>query len=69
MSADNFVIVRKFADGWRWAMGMASWDDGIPDERFTSKTFDNPWDASDDAEKEIQVIEYGVEIERPRSDE
>jgi hypothetical protein len=67
MSADNFVLVRKFADGWRWAMGSASCDDELQDSEFKSKTFDDPWDASEDAEQEIGFIEYGVEIERPRS--
>jgi hypothetical protein len=66
MSADNFVIVRQFSDGWRWAMGAASCDEDIPDERFVSHTFDNPWDASDDAANNCEIIEYGVEIERPR---
>ena len=65
MSADNYVIVRRFRDGWRWAMGFASDDVTLPDEAFRHGPFDSEFDAQDDAQEKCQVIEYGIEIERP----
>jgi len=66
MSADNFVIVRKFNDGWRWAMGFASDEDvPLPDTAFRHGPFASEFDAQDDAEKKCAVIEYGIKIERP----
>jgi hypothetical protein len=43
MSADNFVVVRKFSDGWRWAMGYASSDDELQDSGRDSRVFHQCW--------------------------
>ena len=67
MSSDNFAVVRQFPDGWRWADGCASTDwFNLPDDRFRSKVFADPWEAQEAAHAELSLIEYGVEIERPR---
>lgn len=68
MSADNFVVIRKFPEGWKWAMGFASSDDSerMPDERFTSKAFDDVEEAYKDAEEDCGYIEYGIDIEWPK---
>ena len=66
MSADNYVIVRKFADGWRWAEGFASCDEPTDDKFQDNGPFSSPWDAQDAAlESVVCGPEYGVEIERP----
>lgn len=65
MSADNYVIVRRFSDGWRWAMGFASDDIPLPDSAFRNGPFGSEFDAQDDAEAKCLVIEYGIKIERP----
>lgn len=66
MSADNYVIVRLFSDGWRWAIGFASDDDiPLPDSAFRNGPFRSGFDAQDDAEEKCPVIEYGINIERP----
>lgn len=69
MSADNFVVIRKFPDGWKWAIGFASFDygEGLPDELFQSKAFEDAEQAYKDAEKECDYLEYGIEIEWPDS--
>lgn len=66
MSTDNSVVVKKFADGWRWAEVRGK----IPevDEDFINGPFATCWDAQDDARDKIDVIEYGVEILRPEPD-
>ena len=67
MSSDSFVVVRQFPDGWRWADGCASTDwFTLSDDRFRSEAFTDPWDAKAAAESDLPLIEYGVEIERPR---
>lgn len=67
MSRDDYVVVRKFADGWRWAHGFASGDDVTPDD--FKGPYPNPWDAQDAAIEAIHGWpEYGVEIERPDRD-
>lgn len=65
MSADNYVQVAKFDDGWRWAMGFAS-DDLYPDDEILPKSqfqhgpFETSLEACDDAEADCSVIEYGI---------
>lgn len=68
MSADNFIHIRKFDDGFYYANLSASqyWDDGEWDNIELSKefylygpfrTFD---EAFDNAEEEFAIIEYGI---------
>lgn len=71
MSADNFVVVRKFKDGWRWAMGFAtycvennlSFAEGVRPESFIHGPFDTIEGASNNANKELGIIEYGIIVE------
>lgn len=65
MSADNYVMVRQFRDGWRWAMGFASDDesefgDSLCDADFRNGPFPTEVDARINAESEVGLIEYGV---------
>ena len=65
MSADNYVMVRKFRDGWRWGMGFASDDrerfgDSLSDSDFRSDLFPTEVDARIDADEKCGVIEYGI---------
>ena len=72
MSADNFVVVRKFKDGWRWAMGFAthcaennlSFEEGVKDRSFVNGPFGTIQEASDHAEKELGIIEYGIIVSK-----
>ena len=71
MSADNFVIVRQFGEGWRWGMGFASDEypnDRLPDDQFDKGPFATPDEAVQDAEISCGVIEYGVSVEGPEGD-
>lgn len=66
MSADNYVQVAKFDDGWRWAMGFMSDDmspDGemLPVSLFKHGPFETSLEACDDAEAECVIIEYGIQ--------
>lgn len=62
MSADNYVVVRLFPDGWRWAEGVAS--QRVPDEhlKYKSRPFRSSIQAEINARKELEVIEYGVRV-------
>ena len=65
MSADNYVMVREFPDGWYWGMGFASDDrerfgDSMCDSGFRDGPFPTEVDARIDAEAKCVVIEYGV---------
>lgn len=65
MSADNYVMVRKFQGGWMWAMGFASDDenyfgDSLCDSDFRHGPFPTEVDARINAEAEVGLIEYGV---------
>lgn len=68
MSADNFVVIRKFPDGYRWAsLGASQWwhtDKPYPDEVFRSKAFPTEEAAMDNAEDVLPYIEYGFEADR-----
>ena len=72
MSADNFVVVRKFEDGWYWAMGFAtycvennlSFEEGVRLQSFVNGPFDTMEEASDNANKELGIIEYGIVVSR-----
>lgn len=62
MSAENYVEVRKFDDGWRYAMGLVN--DGqfkvLPDSKFEGQpAFQEADDAYDAAYNDLGVIEYG----------
>ena len=65
MSADNYVVVRKFGDNdYRWAMFFAS--DGDPDMsnyKFRHGPFKSPREAANDAEDKCMIIEYGIDFE------
>lgn len=61
MSADNFVVVKKFGKGdFRWAMGFMSTRDEYPLE-FDSGSFKTPIEAANNAQKVLGIIEYGIE--------
>ena len=63
MSADNYVIVREYTDGWRWAQ-FAGDPDEEPDSAFKrSEVFENQLLAGRDAKEEIGYIEYGIDYE------
>jgi len=65
MSADNFVQVKRFDDGWYWSMGSASveYENNIlPDDYFKSGPFKTVDDACQDAHDECMIIEYGIEV-------
>jgi hypothetical protein len=70
MSADNFVIVRKFDDGWYWAMGFAtycvennlSFEKALSLDCFVNGPFDTIEEASNNANKELGIIEYGIVV-------
>jgi hypothetical protein len=72
MSADNFVVVKRFKDGWRWAMGFAtycvennlSFDEAVSHRSFVNGPFGTMEEASDNANKELGVIEYGIVVNR-----
>ena len=63
MSADNYVVVKRFGKGdFRWAMGCASADEGPEDEDFRSGSFKTPKEAADNAYKVLEIIEYGIQF-------
>lgn len=65
MSADNYVEVDQFEDGWRWAMGFASNElDYLPDDEFKYGPFPSCEAAMWNAEKSCHVIEYGIQLRR-----
>uniref|UniRef100_A0A6M3M1P1 Uncharacterized protein n=1 Tax=viral metagenome TaxID=1070528 RepID=A0A6M3M1P1_9ZZZZ len=65
MSADNYVIVRKFGKGdFRWAMYFASDDEpDMSDKNFRHGPFKTPREAANNAEDKLCIIEYGIEFE------
>jgi hypothetical protein len=66
MSADNYVVVRKFGkNDFRWAMFFASDDEFVnkDDKCFIHEGFKTPREAADDATEKVDVIEYGIEFE------
>lgn len=68
MIADNFVEVRRFADGWRWGMGSQSNDKEVPLDRYYNGPFRNSDSAAESARVTLPVIEYGVWV-RPEEKE
>jgi hypothetical protein len=72
MSADNFVVVRKFDDGWYWAIGFAtycvennfSFEKGVRTSSFVNGPFESIEEASNHANKELGIIEYGVIVQK-----
>lgn len=68
MSADNFVVVRKFKDGYRWGNFSASvwWnkEEPYPDDMFNSPPFPTAGEAMQNAVDSLMVIEYGFEVDR-----
>lgn len=67
MSADNYVVVRRFGpNNYRWGMWFASSEiDEHRDEDFKYGPFNSPFEASNDAWDELGTIEYGVHFENP----
>lgn len=64
MSADNYVVVKKFRDGWRWGCFFASDDpQEKPGERFRGGPFPTALEAEADAIEDLVVIEYGIRVE------
>jgi hypothetical protein len=65
MSADNYVIVRKFGKSdFRWGEWSAS--DNKPDysnDKFDNGPFKTPLEAANNANMEIPYIEYGIQYE------
>ena len=62
MSADNFVVVKRFGKGdFRWAMGFESTRYDYPLE-FRSGSFKTPKEAAADAYHRLGIIEYGIEF-------
>lgn len=70
MSADNFVEIRLFQDGWRWADGTDS-QDNFPEnklddggmlslDRFTNGPFKTDDECYNNAEETLFFIEYGI---------
>lgn len=77
MSADNFVLVKKFGDDWRGANLSASafWDAGeweeleVPFSEYTIgpfKTYDEIYDYLDEENDEGygHFIEYGIVVHK-----
>ena len=63
MSADNFVVVKRFGkNDFRWAMGFESTRGDYPLE-FNSGSFKTPKEAADDAYGKYIIIEYGIEYD------
>ena len=69
MSADNFVIIRKFPDGWRWGSFSMSGESDIPLDKLPIKRYVNgPFPSEDECytaiekkEDEGYIIEYGID--------
>ena len=64
MSADNYIVVRKFSDGWYYGMGL----DGDQCPHLDNKHINTgPFDTSDDAVwyagVNNPVIEYGIHVD------
>ncbi len=69
MSADNFVVVRKFDDGWYWAMGFATNYvendkpfEAIEPDQFVNGPFGTAEEAEEHASKDLGIIEYGIVV-------
>ena len=72
MSADNYIKIKRFEGGWRWAMGFASDDreefgESLTDADFRAGPFETAEAAEENAEAECSVIEYGFIVEPPVS--
>lgn len=77
MSADNFVVVRQFPDGFRWAsFSFSGYSDAdietLPDEEFYSGPFISEETCLQELEKMEEsgfYIEYGIDVcEKPSKD-
>jgi hypothetical protein len=63
MSADNYVVVKRFGDkDYRWAMGFAS-DEGYQELKF-GVSFKTPQEAAENAQEELEYIEYGISFDK-----
>ena len=66
MSADNYCVIKKKADGYYWGDFSASYDwdtpnDQLPDEEFTEGPFGTSDEAIDNAADD-RYWEYGIEL-------
>jgi len=60
MSADNYVVVKKFRyKDFRWAMFFAS-DKRNDRKARWHKGFKTPKEAAEDANKQVDYIEHGI---------
>lgn len=63
MSADNYVVVKRFGknDFW-WGMWFASEDNpDFSDKNFNHGPFKTPLEAAENANAELEIIEYGID--------
>lgn len=65
MSADNYVVVRKFGDNdYRWGMFFASEDNpNMSNKSFHHGPFKTPREAAINADEQLEIIEYGITFE------
>lgn len=65
MSADNYVVVRKFGENdFRWGMFFDSDDNpDMSDKNFRRGPFKTPREAASDANEQCCIIEYGIQFE------
>jgi hypothetical protein len=64
MSADNYIVVKKFGkSSFGWAMFFLS-DDRNDKKANWRKGFKSPREAACDAEKQVDVIEYGITFDK-----
>lgn len=60
MSADNYVIVKRFGKSdFRWATGCASVEEELDDAHFCGP-YSTPKEAAEHAQDTCGYIEYGI---------
>jgi hypothetical protein len=63
MSADNYVIVKKFGDKFFYGMFFASDEDPKEDQiYYRYGPFDSPMAAAKAANEDNMILEYGVDF-------
>lgn len=64
MSADNYVLIKKFKDGYYWGMGFASNETKITRKFYKYGPFKSPTKAKRDAYDFCDgIIEYGINFD------
>jgi hypothetical protein len=62
MSADNYVLVKRFKHGYYWGMGFASSETKITRKFYKHGPFKTPKKAAENAFEWCDgIIEYGIE--------